>query len=147
MVWNWREPPADPHGPACRRAARLRALRQALIGAAIGLVVFLLLSRVLAVVAWSVTALLLVAAVLSPTRLYRCIEVGVNRAARAVGAALTVVLLTPIFFLFFVPFGVLRRRGRRDRLARRFPAPLAASFWIDRGDREVTAEERYRRQF
>jgi len=145
-VWNWREPPPDPHAPEQRRAGRIGGARQALIGAAIGVAVFFLLSWILAVVAWGVSGLLLLAALLSPTRVYRGIRTGVNAAARVVGAGLTVVLLTPLFFLFFLPFRILLRRGRRDRLARAFPEPSAPSFWIDRAGTEVAAES-YRRQF
>jgi hypothetical protein len=146
VVWSWREPPPDPHAAEHRRASRLDGLRQALIGTAIGVAVFFLLSWILAVVAWGVSALLLLAAMLSPTRIYRGIQIGVSAAARAVGTALTVVLLTPLFFLFFMPFRILLRSGRRDRLARAFPEPSASSFWIDRDGAEVTAES-YRRQF
>jgi len=37
-------------------------------------------------------------------------------------------LLVPIFYLAFAPFGLLLRRGRRDRLRRRLD-PEAASHW------------------
>jgi hypothetical protein len=39
-----------------------------------------------------------------------------------------VVLLVPLFVLFFLPFGLLARRGRRDRLGRFFD-PDAPTYW------------------
>lgn len=47
---------------------------------------------------------------------------------RAVGRALTWLFLVPLFYGFFLPFGWALRRGRRDRLCRRFE-PDAASYW------------------
>ena len=44
------------------------------------------------------------------------------------GIALAWLLLVPIFYLAFLPFGLLLRRGRRDRLRRRLD-PDAVSYW------------------
>ena len=54
------------------------------------------------------------------------------RAAHLFGRALAFVLLAPIFFLVLTPFGLLARRGARDRLARRFERS-AGAYWIESG--------------
>jgi hypothetical protein len=54
-----------------------------------------------------------------------------------VGRLLTWVLLVPLFYAFFLPFGALLRRGRSDRLARRFDAG-ATSYWEPRESRRPT---------
>ena len=50
-----------------------------------------------------------------------------------IGRLLAVLFLTPVFWLFFVPFGLLLRAGRRDRLERWFD-PAAPSYWHRRDD-------------
>jgi hypothetical protein len=47
---------------------------------------------------------------------------------RRIGRALTWLLLVPLFYLFFLPFGLLFRRGRRDRLKRYFDRE-ATTYW------------------
>jgi hypothetical protein len=48
-----------------------------------------------------------------------------------VGTAVAWLLLAPVFYLFFLPFRVLARRGKNDRLQRRF-VPDAKSYWTKR---------------
>jgi len=155
-VWAWRNPPDPARIEAARtRARRRHGLGRSAVGAGLGMLIFSLpwwwpgaaewLPRAVAFVAWGVSGVLLLAAVFSPNRVYATIDRGVNLAAHGVGMGLTVLLMTPIFALFFVPFRALLRRGRRDRLRRAFPAPEARSFWIERAD--PPRPETYRRQF
>ena len=88
------------------------------------------------------SALVLTAAWLSPNGAYAAIQRVVNAVAHAVGVALTFILMTPIFFLFFVPFRALGRRGRRDRLQRAFPHPEAPTFWIERAQQPTPETSR-----
>jgi len=155
-IWNWPRadrPPAVPD-PAIA-AARRKGTVHALIGAAIGAVVFFVLPlwfpggaahfRVLAVIAWSISGVILLAALVSPGWAYAGLDRGLQIAARAVGGVLTVVLMTPIFFLFFAPFRLLLRSGRRDRLMRAFP-DTPSTYWIDRSGKPFDPDS-YRRQF
>jgi hypothetical protein len=132
-VWNWRAAEASRSGGS-RGRPRLRALVQALVAAAVGGVVALG-EPVFARVIWSAAALLLAVGLASPHRVYAAIERGLARFGHHVGRLLTVVLLVPLFYTFFLGFGGLARRGRRDRLTRWFDRD-AASYWRRRGDGE-----------
>lgn len=132
------------------RAARRRQLRRegairALAGGAIGGALFYFGAPLLARVAWAGSALVLLAALVSPEGLYAAIGRGLARVGQGIGRLLAVLLLTPVYFLFFVPFGRLLRTGRRDRLERWFD-PAAATYWRRRGDAPRTASS-YERAF
>ena len=45
-----------------------------------------------------------------------------------VGEAVTWLCLAPVFYLFFLPFGLLFRRGRRDAM-QRLLEPNATTYW------------------
>jgi hypothetical protein len=113
---------------ARRRQARIRASIHSAIGAAIGVLLFLLGARIMAFVACGIAGTVLAAALISPERAHAAIERLATRLGEAVGLAMTWLLLTPLFHLFFAPFGLLLRRGRRDRLERH-PADRQASAW------------------
>jgi hypothetical protein len=87
----------------------------------------------LAYVAWGISALILLLALISPAGAYAALGRGLEAFGRLVGRVLAVVLLTPVFFLFFTLFGRLFRTGRRDRLERWFDA-AAPSYWHRRDD-------------
>ena len=59
------------------------------------------------------------------------LERAIDRVAHLVGALFAWLLLAPLFFLFFVPFRALFRRGERDRLMRAIERERA-SYWVKR---------------
>lgn len=135
-VWRWRE--ASPTVAAAARRARRRALRwegivRALAGAAVGGVLSYFGATILALVAWAGAGLVLMAALASPDGLYAAIGRGLALLGHGIGRLLAIVLLTPLFWLFFVPFGRLLRGGRRDKLERWFDE-TAPSYWHRRAD-------------
>lgn len=147
-VWRWRE--ASPAGAAVARQARRHALRRqgvgrALVGAAIGGLLFTFGAAILARVAWAGAGLVLLAALASPDGLYSAIGRGLALLGQGIGKLLALVLLTPIYWLFFVPFGRLLRSGRRDRLERWFDE-TAPSYWHRRDDAARTKSS-YERAF
>lgn len=117
----------DP-GRRERRRARLEGSLQGLVGAALGTLLFVGWSRTVGSIVLGVGALLLGSAWASPTGLYAAIRRLLQTLGRLTGAALTWLLLPPVFYLFFLPFGALLRRGRRDRL-RRILDPDAPTYW------------------
>ena len=64
---------------------------------------------------------------------------------RVVGRFLTWILLSWIFYGFFLPFGALFRRGRRDSM-KRFYEPEALSYWSSCEPREAGLDF-YKRQY
>jgi hypothetical protein len=106
---------------------------------------FLAWSRTLGAIVWTIAALTLAEALLSPQRAYTAIQRAVGLLATAVGVGMTWLLLTPLYYLFFFPFGILFRRGRRDRLERWFE-PHSPTYWKRRRIESLSAAD-YERQF
>jgi hypothetical protein len=136
----WRPDRSPPPAPPFAR----RALIQPLLGVALGAAMFFFFHwRVLGSVCAGLSAVVLATLLLSPRRGYPLIQRVFHGLGLAVGTVLNVVLLGAVYLVFFVPFGLLLRRGRRDRLQRRFRAPTP-SYWRQ----HVAAEdaEAYERQ-
>jgi hypothetical protein len=127
-IWRWRapEPPAGSAAPAPR--VRLRGSLQASAGALFGLACWWFGARTDASVAFALAALVLVAALASPAGLYAMLQRFFDASGRVIGRAMSWLVMVPIFYLFFLPFGKLFRRGRNDRLHRAFDAQ-AESYW------------------
>ncbi len=130
-IWRWKAEPlaAGRELTKLRREGAVRALVGLLAGKALQVLGF----EHLAYVAWGISALILLLALVSPAGAYAALGRGLEAFGRLVGRALAVVLLTPVFFLFFLPFGRLFRGGRRDRLERWFDA-AAPTYWRRRDD-------------
>lgn len=141
-IWSWRERDAIERARIAklRRSGVLRALVAMIAASAL----WLYFERpMLAAIALGIALLTLTLALASPGGAYVALSRGVDRVGALVGAVLTWVLLTPVFFLFFVPFGLLLRRGARDRLRRRFERERA-SYWTKRAaDRPGSLERPY----
>jgi len=132
-IWDWRAQAADKraaHAADPARARRRGLLRGGILAVvAIGL--FLFWSRVLGSVALTVSALVIVSALVSPTGIYAALERGLDVLTRNTGLALTWVFMSIIFFAVVTPFGFLFRRGKRDPM-QRFYEPAAATYWSER---------------
>ncbi len=134
VAWRWRENlDSGAESRALRRALRREALLRALVGGAVGVALFYFGAVLLARVAWAGAGVVLLAALASPEGLYAAIGRGLALLGHGIGRLLAVLFLTPVFWLFFVPFGLLLRAGRRDRLERWFD-PAAPSYWHRRHD-------------
>jgi hypothetical protein len=133
-IWRWRDG-ADAEGSRSgrRKSLRREGLIRALIGAAVGGALAYFGAPVLARVAWIGAVLVLVAALASPDGVYAAIGKGLARLGQGIGKALGLLLLSPLFFLFFLPFGLLLRSGRRDRLERGFDRSKP-TYWHRRSD-------------
>jgi hypothetical protein len=101
---------------------------QAAVAALLGGAILFFWSRAIGTVVLAVASIVGLSALVSPLGLYAAIERLFLALGRATGRVLTWVLLVPVFYGFFAPFGSLLRRGRRDRLKRRLE-PDAASYW------------------
>jgi len=93
----------------------------------------------------TIASIILLAALISPTGLFAGIERGFDALGHAASRLVTLVLLSAIFYSFFLPFGLLFRRGRRDSM-KRFYEPEAHTYWSPR-ERERESVEALRRKF
>jgi predicted membrane channel-forming protein YqfA (hemolysin III family) len=148
LVWNWRAKAraGDSRSPAAAAAAR----RQGAIGAAVGLgvaaVFAWLLHRpvpALVVAALSLTIALL--ALAAPLTLYRRLRGALDRGGHWVGTGVTWVLMTVLFYLLFVPAGLIMR-GMGKLAFTRFADPALDTYWTPTEGR-VHSSESYRKQF
>lgn len=145
VIWDWRERRAEGLREERRRRTRRLGTIQSAVGAGISAVIYLLGHPVFAMVVLGIAGFTLAAALLSPLGLSLRIQRFLGHVGTAVGHLVTWLLLVPLFLLFFVPFRLLFRRGRRDPLDRRLE-PERATYWRTRTEvREGT--EAYQRQF
>jgi hypothetical protein len=127
VIWDWREQAESAPAESTGRA-RLRGVIQGSVALAVG-AGFLLWGRTtIASVVFCVGSVILLAALVSPTGLFAGIEGLFATLGRWTGRLLTWILMLPLFYLFFLPFGALLRRGRRDRLLR-FYEREANTYW------------------
>ncbi len=146
MIWDWRG-----NGRRAARAREARRLRRnGLVGSALGIggSVLLYYARGSTTLAWVIGAAAVasgLAAAASPLVVYRSIQHGLGAVGRGIGAALGWVLLAPLFYLFFWPFGAFLRRGARDVLGRR-PDRALPTYWRRRPERPRTLSD-YERLF
>lgn len=101
--------------------------------------------NVMAYVAAAIATLLIVAALVSPTRFYAALKRGGDKLGWQLSRIIKWLLLPAIYYLFFLPFGKLFRQGPRDTLNRQYE-PELTTYWIDR-DEALLAKGTRRKQY
>jgi hypothetical protein len=149
VVWDWRGGETEESRRA-REAARIR--RRGLIGGAVGLaaaslVFFLWKKPVPAAVIAAVALLLSLPGLVAPLTAGRAVARALDRLGHAVGTGVTWGLMTVLYYLLFLPVGlVLRARGKLG-IAREID-PRRPSYWTSVEERErARSPASYRRQF
>ncbi len=142
-------PPIDRDAADAARTTKLKrgGVLRGLVALCAAGVLFFFGRWVGASIAVTLGSLTLVLALASPTRGYVALTNAVERLGELIGSLLAWLLLTPVFLLFFVPFGLLARRGRGDRMGRAFDRS-AKTYWISRpvksdADRRADLERPY----
>jgi hypothetical protein len=147
VIWSWRR--EGDHSAAAERASAAAAARKrGLLGSVIGLAVAALVHhfRPTAGIVVAVIALLFfLVAMAAPLTLYRRLTELLDRFAHAVGAVTTWILMTLLYFLFFLPAGLILRGAGKLAITTGFDRRLP-TYWTAAGDRPRTAET-YRKQF
>ena len=145
LIWDWRgrEAAARPTEPV--HTIRIRGTAQALVGATAGGLIFRFVSPTVGTIVLMISGVILASALLSPKGLFSAIERLFVSLGVGIGRVFTWILLPAIFYLVFLPFGVLFRRGRRDSM-KRFYEPDADTYW-SRRDGVKTASASRDRQY
>jgi hypothetical protein len=148
VAWNWR----DRAGLATdSRAREARSLRiRGVVGGVVGLAFAALLYFVghkvrAAEVVAGIAILLALLALVAPLTVFKKVSHALEVFARGVASAVTWVLMTILFYLVFLPIGLVLRSGKKLAITqgadRRLP-----TYWTRTEEREPPLES-YRRQF
>ncbi|HEX7180252.1 MAG TPA: hypothetical protein VF756_00310 [Thermoanaerobaculia bacterium] len=147
VVWSWRDREASAAQARDREAsaARKRGLAGGVIGlAAAALIYFWWEKPAAAAVVAAIALVFTLLALLSPLGAHKTVARALDRFAYGVGTAVTWVLMTVLYYLLFLPLGlVLRARGRLG-ITRSFD-PRRPSYWI--ANERTPTPESYRKQF
>jgi cytochrome c oxidase assembly factor CtaG len=140
-IWSWQTTDAEArrqHIAKLRKGALIRFVISSLAGGA-----FFYFDRpITAYVVWCLGSLSLFFAIVSPLGIYTTLERAVSFLGWIVGRTLTWLLLAPVFYLFFAPFGLLFRRGARDPMKRGFERERG-SYWKQRDEDRPNLDRPY----
>jgi len=148
VAWSWRDRAAGLEAARAREAAsnRTKGLIGGVIGLAVAALFYLVFHKVrTAEVIAAVAVLVALTALASPLGAYKTLSRWLDRFAHAVGSAVTWVLMTVLFYVVFLPAGlILRRKLAVTKGAdKRLP-----TYWIATEERErARTPESYRKQF
>ena len=126
-IWDWRNGGETREEEAPTRV-RLKGALQGMGAGVFGLLVYLFWSTTMGTIISCIAGIVLFSALLSPEGLYAGVQGVFRTLGRWTGIALTWILLVPLFYLFFLPYGTVFRRGRRDRLKRYFEQDVG-TYW------------------
>jgi hypothetical protein len=150
IAWNWRGRDADKAAALAREAAANR--RKGLIGGAVGLAFAALLhfgvhKERSAMVVAAIAVLVALLALASPLGGYKVLIRWLDVFAHAVGAAVTWILMTILFYLVFLPAGLILRAQRKLGVSKHADKSLP-TYWIATQERErARTLESYKQQF
>ncbi len=139
VIWRWQNTDDTPRRI---RSARRGALIRFVVASAVGAVFFVLHRPIAACVAGGIGSLGLLLALASPLGAYAALDRAVVRASKLVGTLFTWLLLAPVFYLFFMPFGLLFRRGSRDPMKRALDRS-ASTYWKRRDEDRPNLDRPY----
>ncbi len=130
-IWDWRGAQRQQDLSRERQEARRQGALQALVACALAAALVLSGHPRIGRIVLGMAVLTLVAALVSPAAGYAWIRRATGALAWAVGRGVTWMLLVPLFYAGFTLLGLVRRRGSRDPLERRFD-PGARTYWRER---------------
>jgi hypothetical protein len=143
-IWPWPERLGPAAAPARGGGIRRRALVQAAVAAAIGLLLALMFKhRIAGGIVLAIAAIVLATGLFLP-RAFQSLERAMQALGKGVGAALTWILLVPFFYLCFLPGHLLIALLRKDPLRLRFPSD-EPTYWDSRPHRMDA--EYFKRQY
>ncbi len=148
VAWSWRDRAADSGDTRAREARSLRI--RGVVGGAIGLAFAALLYFVghkvrSAEVVAGIAVVLALLALAAPLTVFKRINHVLEIFARGLASGVTWVLMTVLFYLVFLPIGLVLRAGKKLAITKGADRRLP-SYWIPTEGRETPLES-YRRQF
>lgn len=145
VAWNWRRAGGNEDTEKkLDAAARKRGLIGGVVGLAIAAAVYVWWRPGMAYVIAGIALALALLAVAAPPA-YRKVAGLLDRFGHAVGMAVTWVLMTVIYYLLFLPVGLLLRAQKKLAVTQH-PDRRLPSYWSSTEGKPWTAES-YRKQF
>lgn len=127
LIWQWQAKAKAAESPSWGRA-RIRGALQASAGAIAGSIMLWFELTLMARGVFTLATILLLSSQFSPGGAYAFLERLFGAVAGRMGDGLMWLLMVPTYYLFFMPFGLMFRRGRNDRL-KRFLQPDSDTYW------------------
>ena len=148
VAWSWRDRAAGDPDARAREAQSLRI--RGMVGGGIGLGVAALFHfgghrQTAAAVVAGIAVLLALLALVAPLTVFKKISHALEVFARGVASAVTWVLMTILFYLVFLPVGLVLRSGKKLAITKGADRRLP-TYWTRTEEREHPLES-YRRQF
>jgi hypothetical protein len=146
VIWNWRQDSAETSASRAREAAAAR--KRGLLGLVLGLVAAAVIHHfrpTAGLVVASIALLFFLLAMAAPLTLYPKVMALLDRFAHLVGTAVTWVLMTVLYYLFFLPVGLLLKATHKLAVTTHFDRALK-TYW-SKADERQRAPEAYRKQF
>jgi len=147
VIWDWRR----ESDPAARAKEAAAARRRGLLGGAIGLVAAAVVHHfrptpaILGFVIGGIALFFLAIALAAPLTLYPRLMRLFDLFAHAVGTGVTWVLMTVLYYLFFLPAGLVLKAAHKLAITTGFDRGQS-TYWTAADDRGRTPEA-YRKQF
>ena len=145
IIWNWHGSDSAEKSAGSSSRTRLKGSIQGVAAGAMGALLYLYWSQTVGRIVMGLGTVILLSALVSPTGLYRLVERLFAALGLWTGRAINWILLVPLFYLFFLPFGLLFRRGRRDSMTRFYEAE-SSTYWRGRRRARSGSSDR-RRQY
>lgn len=140
VIWNWRSSGLYSRSQSPSSLRKKGAMQGA--GAAIIASLFWYFDlRTMSYIAGTMATIVLVAAIVSPNRAFATLNRGADKLGRFLGNCIKWIFLPAVYYLFFLPFGILFRRGDNDSLQRTY-APGNSTYWINRKESGVVSRSR-----
>jgi hypothetical protein len=148
VAWNWRDRAGEATDARAREARSLRI--RGVVGGAIGLAFAALLYFVghkvrSAEVVAGIAILLALLALAAPLTIFKKISHALEVFARGVASAVTWVLMAILYYVVFLPIGLVLRAGKKLAITQGAD-PRLPTYWTRTEERETPLES-YRRQF
>jgi hypothetical protein len=137
LIWDWQT--TQTSSSATWRNRRLKGALQGLVGLVLGTFFYLVVSEHMGTLAWGVSSVILISALLSPEGAYAAIERLIDRLVEAVGKGVTLLVMVPVFYAIFLPFGIVFRRGKKDTM-KRYYEDSVDSYWLTRSEPPTAAD-------
>lgn len=127
-IWRWRDGSAQASVPSRSKRLLKGVVQSGIMLAVAAWLAFRLRHPIPAAILAALSAFVLVSAAVLP-RVFDAFERGVGRFAHGVGTAITWILLTPFFYLVFVPGRLFLALRGKDPLRLKFPSK-EPTYWV-----------------